>query len=254
MNQEEEGNKKTAESVIVKETAGSKSSPKRTPNGKNTSSPQKDVVKANKNGSQVKRQVKEASRDLLVNRSELKKRPAKKKPIVKEDKKEDEEETPEQLQKRFEKELKWCLETLDTILVSDSSSASSSSGGSGGSAAATRLREGQKVRNSLRSSKTSVIRKRLLMSNFFGDYRSKMAKEELKFQTKSSISNCLKQEGKTKKSGVFLKKRLNKTATNPQDASSVSTSTSSSNHFTFNFDSIAQDIDMDHNGPGTSTH
>jgi len=147
------------------------------------------------------------------------------------------EDTPEDIQKRFQKELKWCLDTLDSLLVCESSSSTSSGSSS------TRIQEGQKVLKLLSNPKTSVIRKRQLMSNFFGDYRSKMAKEEGNLKTqanKSTISNCLKKPGT---SGVFLKKRTNKSKVNDAPASQ---------RFSFNFNTIAQDKDMD--CPSTSSN
>lgn len=141
------------------------------------------------------------------------------------------QESTQDIQLRFESELKWCLQSLESCLIEASTNAKTSNS----AATERKLQESTRVYNTLRNPKTSVIRKRQLMNQYFGDYRTAMAKEKEKYsgmQTRSRIRNCLAASRAIKSShlpsGKFLRKKANK--------SDLASSTSESTSFTFNFD------------------
>ncbi|RWS00156.1 hypothetical protein B4U79_11376, partial [Dinothrombium tinctorium] len=98
-------------------------------------------------------------------------------------------ESDEQKWLRFEEELNWCLQTLRDF-VCDSSEHGANNG-----AKAAKLAEANRVLRTLQNPKTAFIKKRQLMSNYFGDYRRKMKDECAKFEKltcKLEVKNCLR--------------------------------------------------------------
>lgn len=157
---------------------------------------------------------------------------------TKDAKDEEVEESPEEKQIKFDRELKWCLQSLEKCFIDEPTSSSKPSTSSAG----IRLKEANRVYNLLRNSKTSVIRKRQLMSGYFGDYRSKMSKEQAKFKSNASnskisniLSGQLKEDQQTKR-GVFIKKRIAKTDTDSNSAQA------SASPFNFSFNVETQDV------------
>jgi len=140
-------------------------------------------------------------------------------------KEEEGSESLEDIQKRFELELKFCIESLE-----DSFAESSSSGQTAGDR---RTDEKLKIYKLLKNPKTSVIRKRQVMS-LLGDYRLKMAQERKQNSsaTATKISNCLSDGRKSSKPKAVFVRKVNK--------SNNANSMESASKFTFNFNSTNQ--------------
>lgn len=94
---------------------------------------------------------------------------------------------------QFEIELYWCIRQLQAGLSEE------------------KLHEKQvynmtKSLNVLKSSNSSFIKKRQVMRNTFGDYRSKMIEEEKKFSRKANVAKFVPVNKKLEKKSVSLRK------------------------------------------------
>lgn len=95
----------------------------------------------------------------------------------------------------FEEELLWCIEQLQISLTSNKLSPK-------------QTEESMKILKTLKNSKAPLVKKRQIMRQAFGDYRSKMKDEEKRFKldkSKMKIS-VVKNESGSK----FLKKHIKK--------------------------------------------
>ncbi|XP_012529792.1 UPF0488 protein CG14286 [Monomorium pharaonis] len=133
---------------------------------------------------------------------------------------------------RFELELCWCIQQLEASLGT-------------GKLQEKQVQELSKQLQSLKSNTASLIRKRQIMRNTFGDYREKMAEDERKFSKTMSTVKFTSSTSADKKS-IFIKKatahmqNLNKQTDGLQSISQsakqiVSDSNGTETPFQFNF-------------------
>ncbi|XP_067128640.1 UPF0488 protein CG14286 [Centruroides vittatus] len=95
----------------------------------------------------------------------------------------------------FETELLWCIEQLQISLSSDKLNSR-------------QTEDSKKMLKILRNSKAPLVKKRQVMRQAFGDYRSKMKNEEKQFKldkSKMKISMCKDELG-----SKFLRKHIKK--------------------------------------------
>lgn len=97
---------------------------------------------------------------------------------------------PPEAEDRFEVELCWCIQQLENSLQVDMKQKE----------AETAMRS----LNILKSNNSSLIRKRQVMRNTFGDYRKKMTDDEKKFGKTSATLKFIA-KGKSSQKSVFLK-------------------------------------------------
>ncbi|XP_051174236.1 UPF0488 protein CG14286 [Leptopilina boulardi] len=93
---------------------------------------------------------------------------------------------------RFEVELLWCIQQLQTLLID-------------GKMTDKQLYIASKNLNTLKSNSASLIKKRQIMRNTFGDYRAKMSEDEKKYK-KSNSTIKFTSPTSTKNNSTFLKK------------------------------------------------
>lgn len=147
---------------------------------------------------------------------------------------------PPEAEDRFEVELLWCIQQLQSLLVD-------------GTMTDKQVYIASKNLNTLKSDSASFIKKRQIMRNTFGDYRAKMAEDEIKFKKRNSSVKFIPSVVPTKKY-LYLKKAHNHdeppfsanqtnqtqkpTATTSQDSvRKLFTSDVSNEPFKFNFTS-----------------
>lgn len=100
-----------------------------------------------------------------------------------------------ELAQKFELELCWCIQQLQTSLKN-------------GKLNAKQMEEQQKVLNTLMSTSAPIIKKRQVMRMTFGDYRAKMEAENKKFQTQSNANRIKVTTATPSKNSMFLRKSI----------------------------------------------
>lgn len=119
-----------------------------------------------------------------------------KKPMIKTEVKlsavSDDDCSPEEIWHRFEVELKWCVEQLESQLSSKKLNQR-------------QLEDTNKALKVLINPTAPLIKKRQLMRASFGDYRQTMKEEEMKFKKDMKKMNVSMVEA-TKQKGTFLRK------------------------------------------------
>ncbi|XP_058809104.1 UPF0488 protein CG14286 [Phymastichus coffea] len=132
---------------------------------------------------------------------------------------------------QFELELCWCVQQLEAALMN------------------VNLQEKQvynmtKSLNVLKSHNASLIKKRQVMRNTFGDYRTKMTEDEKKFGKTTGVVKFTTDNNKAQQKAIFLKKAsslLNRPAENKDEplnqtkTIAIMNSTVSNEPFKFNF-------------------
>ena len=99
---------------------------------------------------------------------------------------------PPEAEDRFEVELLWCIQQLQSLLVD-------------GTMTDKQVYIANKNLNTLKSDSASFIKKRQIMRNTFGDYRAKMAEDEKKFKKRNSSVKFIPSVVPTKKYLYFKK-------------------------------------------------
>ena len=99
---------------------------------------------------------------------------------------------PPEAEDRFELELLWCIQQLQSLLVD-------------GKMSDKQVYIASKNLNTLKSDSASLIKKRQIMRNTFGDYRAKMVEDEKKFKKANSTVKFTSAET-TNKNSLFFKK------------------------------------------------
>ncbi|KAK7865664.1 hypothetical protein R5R35_006916 [Gryllus longicercus] len=130
-------------------------------------------------------------------------------------------------QQRFEAELCWCIQKLESSLNS-------------GKLKKKQVEDATKTLKTLQSSKAPLVKKRQVMSMQFGNYRSKMEEEDKKI--KKALKDVKLKEIAPSKKSSFLRKssKISGDAPNIDDCNEMKNSdfkfTPSDNNFKFQFD------------------
>ncbi|GLH08698.1 Inositol-1-monophosphatase [Gryllus bimaculatus] len=137
------------------------------------------------------------------------------------------EKMDEEAQQRFEAELCWCIQKLESSLNS-------------GKLKKKQVEDATKTLKTLQSSKAPLVKKRQVMSVQFGNYRSKMEEEDKKI--KKALKDVKLKEIAPSKKSSFLRKssKISGEAPNIDECNEMKNSdfkfTPSDNNFKFQFD------------------
>jgi hypothetical protein len=109
------------------------------------------------------------------------------------------DETDSQIELRFELELKWAINELQIKINSSDKQLSLH-------------KHYEKALKVLKSTKSSVVKKRLTMDQIFGDYRNQMKQQLIKYcfnENKLKLKNCPQNHSIVNNKSLFIKKCLN---------------------------------------------